>query len=352
MKSRNMKSSPIDDEKRESIEKISRALGRNHPLRQQALAVLADPEAAIPDVLPALTALTDPLLFRKKARTVAFWLVMHGNWSEGQRLALSEGLSIALDRTMQSRKTGRVAMRWFLRGMFVSLPLACALMKLHTDYRIYDILDLVSILVGLAIYTAFLTVMGVLISLPLSLWIDGQNLRQFCPVIEALGHVGQPRSLAPLAKAAVHLSLNDRAVITAALTNVTGRLRPDDYGTLPPETVTALSHALTVAPLETEPVILQALTMIGDERAIPAVEHLLQRATRPDLLEAALKLLPILQQRGRDNQAYSMLLRPGSAPADTGQILLRPSWEHPTTDPSQLLRVAPTEGSADQNRER
>jgi len=94
--------------------------------------------------------------------------------------------------------------------------------------------------------------------------------------------------------------------------------------TLSPQTVPALSHALTVAPHETEPVILQALAMIGDERAIPAVEQLLKRATHPEIRAAATGLLSILQQRARDNQAFSLLLRASNAPADAGQTLLRP----------------------------
>jgi len=46
--------------------------------------------------------------------------------------------------------------------------------------------------VSLLMTSAFLTLPSIVISLPVSIWIDNRNLRQLCPAIEALGQVGRP----------------------------------------------------------------------------------------------------------------------------------------------------------------
>jgi hypothetical protein len=190
--------------------------------------------------------------------------------------------------------------------------------------------------------SAVFTVLGAIVSLPVSLpfsfWLDNRKLKRLYPAIEALDAVGRPASLAALATASRSWVLEKTAA--SALASVTARLRPDDYGALPSRTVPALCHALLGTPSQTVLVLLQALTVIGDGRAIPAVETLSLQAMRPEVREAATQLLPLLQQRARNSRATATLLRASHAPAESSQILLRAARDQSVTDPSQLLRIA------------
>jgi len=196
---------------------------------------------------------------------------------------------------------------------------------------------------SLLVFAALLTVVGAVISIPLSVWLDHCKLRQFVPIVDALGEVGQPESTASLAKALVHKSLSEAA--SSALARVTARLRSEDYGTLPLETVPALCGAVYEVSSQTVLVILQALRMIGDGRAVRTVTYLSKFGLYAEIREAATDLLPILQQRERDSQAVSMLLRASQAPAEGKQTLLRAVWEEPRVDSSQLLRATLADGS-------
>jgi len=66
-----------DSEPIEPVLKAIRTLRKNHPLRQQAMAVLADSQANIEDLKPILRTLTSASGFRKNERVVASWLIAH-----------------------------------------------------------------------------------------------------------------------------------------------------------------------------------------------------------------------------------------------------------------------------------
>jgi hypothetical protein len=176
------------------------------------------------------------------------------------------------------------------------------------------------------------------LSVPSPAQIDQRKLTHLRFLIEALGRVGHPVGIASLVKTSAHSSLQD--VTTTALSRITAGLRAGDYGTLPPQAVPALCNGLITASPKTVPVILQALTIVGDGRAIEKVEYLARMDLRSEIREAATLLLPILLQRDRESHTSSVLLRASHAPLESGQTLLRATQEQPTADPSQLLRMA------------
>jgi hypothetical protein len=328
-----------ESETYDPILKALSTLRKDHPLRQQAMTTFVDPQAPVEDLHPVLQALTGAFQLRKNEHAVASWLIAHANWTDEQRIALSEKLSIAVDKAAKRRRPGRTLLRWFLR--FLSVTALIFLRIYSVPFReAYDIPGIIIEVGIISLYVSFpLTLAGFLVSLPVSLWIDHRRLKQLATAVEALGELGQPASIASLAKAAVHSPLRDAA--SSALNKVTSALRPEDLGARPGQPVPALCGVVTATAPETVLTALQALTLIGDGRAISTVEFLSVNAFRPDVRDAALRLLPILRQRDFEHQSSSLLLRASDVPPDSGQTLLRPVREQPTTtDPAQLLRMA------------
>jgi len=333
----------MDNEQNESIEELCRSLKSSHPLRQEAMALLSDPAGYTPHWQPIVKALATPSLFWQHETAVVLWLIRHGNWSDNHRTLLSEMLSKAIDRAIQVRRPGYLTGRWFLRGLFITYPFAMWLvLDGYHPLGNFGFIDLIFCHIFVLPLTFALTIASSVILLPLSIWVDSLNLRQFRPAIQALDHLGQPDSLASLARASLHHRLKD--VAASALATLTDRLQPSDYGTLPPQTIPALCRALNASSPQTDLVILRALGVIGDERAIESVERLLRREILSEVRASASSLLPILKQRALENQAPSLLLRASHPPEESGQTLLRAVWERPNTDPTQLLRAALADG--------
>ncbi|MCW3097048.1 MAG: hypothetical protein JWL77_2666 [Chthonomonadaceae bacterium] len=326
----------MESETKDSILNVLSILRKRHPLRQQVMSTFLDPQTPVQDLQPVLRALTGAFRPRKNEPLVAFWLIVHVSWTDDQRITLSKKLSITVDKAAKGRRLDRTLLRWFLRFMSVSALLFLFIYSVPFRglYRIAEIIvevGMISLILSIP-----LTLAGYMVSLPLSLKIDRCKLAQLTSAVEALGELGQPACIASLAKATVH----SPQAAASALTRVMAGLQSDDLGALPGQTVPALCSVLTATSPETALVILQALTLIGDRRAIRNVESLSRNHFRPEVREAATKLLPILRQRDLEHQSSSHLLRASNALPDSGQTLLRATQEQPTADPSQLLRMA------------
>jgi len=343
----------MEDEKNKPIEELCRRLRKDHALRLQAQWVLADPQAPVQNPKSVQRALLNPSIFRSKERAVASWLVRHANWTEDQRAALSETLSGVVDKALKSVGRKHVLSRWIWRGVVTSSLLGLLYFRYPKSWAAsFSIpecccLGLFTLAVVWKILTAGISFPPLLASL---LDVEARRLKKLGPVVEALGDLGQPAATAPLATASTHRALQD--VATSALKKVTLKLRPDDYGTLPLPAIPALCNALTTTSPKAVPIILQALAVIGDGRAVEKVAYLASTDIRSEVRAAAAELLPILQERDRNSRVSSMLLRASQAPEESGQTLLRPSWEQPTTDPSQLLRAALAEGNEESQYEK
>jgi len=345
----------MERETKDPILNVLPTLRKQHPLRQQADAVLLDPQVPIQKLEPVLRALTSAFRLRRNEPIVASWLIAHANWSDDQRSTLSEKLSIKVEKAMKGKRIDRSLLRLFLRFIVVSAAFCFTLFMCDPLRGLYHISGGIVECGYISIKVAIpLTLLGSVASLPLSLWILERRRTQLFAAIAALVELGQPACMASLAMAMVHgyvmlhADLWDAAA--SALERVMSNLRPDDLGTLPGRTVPALCSALTARSREMTLGILQALTLIGDGRAIHDVGSLSRNHYCPDVREAATKLLPILQQRNVEHKSSALLLRASNAPADSKQSLLRPSWEQPATDSSQLLRMTNPERREEQDR--
>lgn len=87
-----------------------------------------------------------------------------------------------------------------------------------------------------------------------------------------------------------------------------------------------------------EVLLLEALSKVGDGRALPTVERIAQAGRTPLLRELAQSLVPILQERRRLEIDSDQLLRGATQPETAPETLLRPAQNEDVTPPDQLLR--------------
>ena len=85
--------------------------------------------------------------------------------------------------------------------------------------------------------------------------------------------------------------------------------------------------------------ILNALEHIGDSGALSPVNRLAEKGAFASVRARATNLIPLLEERRRQENDRSMLLR-GSAEPRSKASLLRPAYRTFTADPSELLRSA------------
>lgn len=305
--------------------KMLRSLSRRNPLRKQAELVIADSCATIGDLQPILRAFGSKSVLRKREHIVACWLICNVNWTETQRIAMSENLSRLLESATNARKPVRVALRWFARGVFVY---AWSVGVLYSGILYLAGLD------GL-----WLCIAALYIFAPVCwfIWTSGYRLSRVRWIIEAMGDLAQPEVIGPIAIAQMFDPLRDAAA--AALKEITANLRPEHYGALSFQTVPALCRALEFANRDIALVILKALTLIGDGRAIKAVERLAQNPRTAEISNAAEQLLPILRQRELESKSSSQLLRASTASVDGKQELLRGVVAIREDDPAVLVRA-------------
>jgi hypothetical protein len=88
--------------------------------------------------------------------------------------------------------------------------------------------------------------------------------------------------------------------------------------------------------------ILRALEQVGDEQAIPTVEHLAKSAKHRAVRKAAQECLPFLSQRSAEYRAEHTLLRAANASDTPSRVLLRPA-STTETEREQLLRASTAE---------
>ncbi len=84
--------------------------------------------------------------------------------------------------------------------------------------------------------------------------------------------------------------------------------------------------------------ILKAMENIGEAGDEWHVQHLALSARLPQIREAALATLPLLQARIRENLTINSLLRASQEPAVAANTLLRPALEQEDAHPESLLR--------------
>ncbi len=288
----------MSNESDEQIVKLCRTLWTANPLRRQAELVLANRFAPIEDIGPVLRAIRNRTKSRETECAVAEWIVENAAWTDEQRDTITLALSARVEKAIRSRKPAMYTLRWFLRGMVLSLVFwtGCAAC-VRWDEGIPGPLEL---FFGSLLSSAVLTLVGSFITLPLSIFIDNLTSSRMTRDVYLLGKVGGPGCIRTLATAYTHLPMRDAAASALAL--VGAKVRPTDYGALPAQTVPSLCSALTKADNKTALVILHVLESVGDERAINTVAQKLIETPSTEILEVARRVLGILRQRADESR--------------------------------------------------
>lgn len=260
--------------------------------------------------------------FRDRSKIVAAaWIVSNANWSGEQRETISQELCKSL-RWAMSGWSGGFGLSWLY------LVYVVATLELFAVY--YFGLGTAFALLSFAAY--------MLVCLLLTKRETFSKLIQARVTLEALSKLADPTSLGTSANATKHAVVRDAA--TSALAKITANLRPEHFGAVPNDTVPSLCNALDWANTAESQVILNALAVIGDGRAIKTIERLSQNPPTPEIGTAALELLPILRQREIESKAPAQLLRAGSRPQDKESELLRAVAAGGEHDPNVLLRAS------------
>lgn len=309
-----------DSEKRN---KAVHSLWKGNLLRKQAEKVVGDPQAIIEDVQPIVSAFRSRPVLNGSKYSDAIWLIESAPLRHDQRAIISEKLSVLLDVETKSSRSGSRMLKWLWRCVIA-----------------YSLLNLSDFLCGVYFpYLPMAAVVVVYISavfVPLW-WFHGADKCRSRSIIEALGELGEPSSTASIALALRHSRLRDAA--RSALTSVVSNLRPDHYGVLSSRAVPALCRAIPKVDHSITLVILNALNIIGDARAIGSVEHLVVKPPSAEIYTTAYNLLPILRQRDLESKSSTQLHRPSNSREQGQTELLRGVSGANLDDPLILLRA-------------
>ena len=169
----------------------------------------------------------------------------------------------------------------------------------------------------------------------------------------ALGRLRSPEAVGALARATLDVSPGIRSVAEESLRQCLPQITPDHYARLDADTVPALCRLLNVKKerlfanhAHTEQLVLDALAAlgkIGDGSAVRPVESVAEDGWTQPVRAAARQILPVLQERQRQENNPRLLLRGSAPPPTPGDQLLRPTSTTLIALPEQLLRpsVAP-----------
>lgn len=132
-----------------------------------------------------------------------------------------------------------------------------------------------------------------------------------------------------------------RRAAAEALPTLLASLTTEHYSRVHPSTVPNLCRALSHPDDTLVMRILEALEQLGDERAVPYVQDIVEMGRTPEMQFAARRILPILQERKRQDNAPHLLLRSSMAPSESPEILLRAAaYGVVETEPNTLLRAS------------
>jgi hypothetical protein len=164
---------------------------------------------------------------------------------------------------------------------------------------------------------------------------------------KALICIKDPRSVPSLVEVATEkYSPSARAGATLALRETLPILTTSDYGLLTGAVERRLTSMFAVHNPSLTLATVRALEFVGTGQSVGPVERLARRkplsntAVHAEIKAEAERVLPVLVERKRSEEASTVLLRPSQVAADTGAVLLRPvssltAYEEPV---DQLLR--------------
>lgn len=225
-----------------------------------------------------------------------------------------------------------------------------SMMNTYPDDLFFN-LPLPGIIMMLGGLVAFLGVVLTPFVVPYSLMVDADHYHEVrAAAVRALRTLGGVESLDLVAKMALESSPMTSGPARGTLAVLLAKLTPEHYGTLPASLVPDLCRILKYeaawlsASTENHTLALrvtEALEKVGDGHAAVVVEKLLKSFVTPQLHEALVAVLPILQERRSNENAREMLLRHAAMPPASPEQLLRPAIETVSqSDPTTLVRAA------------
>jgi hypothetical protein len=188
---------------------------------------------------------------------------------------------------------------------------------------------------GVAVAAVLWPVMAAL----LALRARALGIRVRASAADALGDLGLPAAVGPVAGALFDLSPSVRRAAWAALPRAVGALDPSHYGQVDGVAVAALGRALGRNGEALDLALLEALGKVGGASAVGPVERLAKFSRSDAVRHLALAILPQLHDRRRKETDALRLLRP-ARPGDNPGVLLRPATATPAQDPGTLVRPA------------
>ncbi len=159
----------------------------------------------------------------------------------------------------------------------------------------------------------------------------------------SLGHLADPLAARLVAKAIRGPWVEVRQAAEYALPSVLAAMQPEHYGMLPPEATTTLCQLMWESSPEQAGRILDALGRAGAGAAAESVRRFAAQSLSNENRKAAERILPVLEERLRNETATARLLRPAESPENPAEVLLRPVGSATAVPEEQLLRAAAAE---------
>lgn len=306
-----------------------------------------------------------------KESCLAAWALGIVPVMEGDKEEAHRALRITLDDSLafNNHAFRRSLSRAYSRTLNFSIPLTLTCLSLNSNLgEVFQ--DKNAFLVMFA-YSLMFVIGTALIStlLLFPIWsisqlfdIGRQRRIQYFAAL-SLGRLGMPESVGILAKSSLHSNRSVSEISFHSLKLILPSVTQDHYGQLPGDAVIQLcrlidrfnnqSHwHMPPGHVSNRPVrdvdednmehellmILKALEMIGDSNALRTVRELSEDAIYASVKHRATALIPILEERKRQENDKAILLR-GSAAPKNPDTLLRPATATSASDASGLLRA-------------
>ncbi len=281
-----------------------------------------------------------------------------GAWALGQRQLTPEQKTIAAktlcavleNRQMsQDKRLGLRMFRAMIRFVLVGI-LGFSVGALLVSFAEIDPYSSAPVFFGLVymllLLVTLVTFLAGLFVMPISFALDAKHTTDVrARAARTLSRLCVPESVGALAKATMDSHRAISVPAWMALRNVLPMLTSDHYGQLGSEAVPNLCRVLNYfQECRTDRKclldLLKALEKVGDGRAIPTVRREARKAGSKQVRAEAERILLILEERQRQENAREMLLRASSGAATTTpDTLLRPAAANQVeTPPEQLLR--------------
>ena len=323
------------------------SLRRGDPIRELAESILAGRPPVRVDSMQLIAAVTACTFQAWKRGVLAAWCIGRLPISAEDRKLAVDRLSWVLENKAPQdyfgaavdkllRITGVITFFALLAGVVFSIPYWLT----YPAQTMAGAAGLaVLLLFGFLFFSAF--VIGPVV-VPLSIAADrGRMQRLRAQVAESLGILRAPESVDALTTASLEVVSRVREPAVAALMKVLPTVTEENPGRLSAHTQAGLFKLMYDCNRDDCLAILRALGRVGSGRAAASLESLMLRWQDGAVRREAERILPLLRERQRQDEAATVLLRAAECRVDA---LLRPAQGGTAVNPEQMLRPADSGG--------